>query len=168
MCYLILLLVLFRNQWAALQVYIGRSTRRCAFRALWARTKTTFQRNKNMRKFPRFIISLPFHSDCHLICSDVFNYFRGSCKSCPKKLTTCAMAARQCTDCKPPEECSASSQRNYSGAGGDVISPSPTLSKLPTNQRRRQQLHQRQMRLRQQRHRQNNSSTATTTNFRRV
>ncbi|KAI9557484.1 hypothetical protein GHT06_017312 [Daphnia sinensis] len=94
------------------------------------------------------------------------NFSAGSCKSCPKKLTTCAMAARQCTDCKPPEECSASSQRNYSGAGGDVISPTPTLSKLPANQRRRQQLHQRQMRLRQQRHRHNNSST--TTNVRRV
>ena len=99
--------------------------------------------------------------------------FRASCKSCPKKLTTCSMAARQCTDCKPPEECSPSSSSSQR-VGGDVIFQ-PSLSSssklaIPTaGQRRRQRIHhQRQMRLRQQQRRRQNNSTASTWNFRRV
>lgn len=90
---------------------------------------------------------------------------RGSCKSCPKKLTTCSMGARQCTDCKPPEECSTSAQRNTEVVVASSISTTSTSSRLATPARRKQL---QRMRTRQQlRHRTNTTST-TTANPRRL
>lgn len=46
-------------------------------------------------------------------CSlDVTLMFRGDCKACPKKLTTCSMGSRQCTDCRPFDECNTATSKN--------------------------------------------------------
>ena len=81
--------------------------------------------------------------------------YRGNCKSCPKKLTTCFMGARQCTDCKPPEECSAPVQRI---PGADTAQS----SKLATPARRKHL-----QRIRQQQNRQRQNATTTSSNTRR-
>ena len=59
-----------------------------------------------------------------------FKRFSGSCKSCPKRLTTCSMGARQCTECKSPEECSPSHSPSDES--------SPTRPLRPAHRRLRQ------------------------------
>ena len=100
----------------ALLVYIGLWTRQCVFPALWGRIRTIFQRKIStllsvfyceyyQLEYCYYIFAVDGANNGYL--SSFFSYavIRAMCKQCPKRMTTCAMGARQCTDCKSPEDC---------------------------------------------------------------
>ena len=134
-CYLFI--YLFVGQLVALLVSTDRPIRPSASPVQWALTRTAFLREYNYLPLTRLLFNR--------WSINSFRYDdRWSCKSCPKRLTTCLMGARQCTDCKSPDECGNNSQSFTTSTTTAATASKPMRRRMmrPVNPQNRQQRQQ--------------------------
>lgn len=76
-------------------------------------------------------------------------------------MTTCSMGARQCTDCRAPDECTSAAAAAAAAPGNQHQRSSESTTTTTTPAAKRRPMQQQRMRLRQQRLRQLASNSAT-------